>query len=235
MELSALSDLLDLQEVDLEIDRLLHQRSSLPELEKYRANHEGRKQAETVADEIRGRVRQVGLDLDKAEGELGMIEAKLKESETRLYAGGMSAKETEHKRLEVQSLRGQQETMENKVLVLIDAKEKVDAELAGAEAKTATLASEEARLGEVISAVWKEIDAHLGRKEARKSEMVPGVPNDLLEVYETLRRTKQGVAIGRLENGQCGGCHLQLSPAEQVEAAASDPVRCVHCRRLLVL
>jgi uncharacterized protein len=235
MELSTLSDLLDLQEVDLEIDRLLHQRASLPELEEYRVAHEGRKQAEAAADVIRARHRQVGLDLDKAEGELGMIEAKLKESETRLYAGGMNAKETEHKRLEVQSLRGQQETMENKVLILIDAKERVDEELAGAEAETAVFATEEARLGELIGTAWKQIDAQLARKEARKAEMIPGLDPDLLEVYETLRRTKQGVAIGRLENGQCGGCHLQLSPAEQVEAASSDPVRCVHCRRLLVL
>ena len=65
--------------------------------------------------------------------------------------------------------------------------------------------------------------------------MVPSIPDDLIEVYERLRQTKQGVAIGRLDDGQCGGCHLHLSAAEQLEAAGSDPPRCVHCRRLLVL
>jgi hypothetical protein len=36
----SLGDLLDLQEIDLEIDRLLDERSSLPELDHYKACHE---------------------------------------------------------------------------------------------------------------------------------------------------------------------------------------------------
>jgi hypothetical protein len=36
MEIPALADLLDLQAVDLEIDRLLERRQSLPELAEYR-------------------------------------------------------------------------------------------------------------------------------------------------------------------------------------------------------
>lgn len=234
MEIPAYSDLLDLQEVDLEIDRLLHQRSSLPELDEYRAVDDRRKEAETEVAAIRDRQRAAGLELDKAEGELEIIEVRLQEAETRLYAGGMSGKETEHKRLEVQSLRGQQEALETRVLQLIDSKELVDAELAEAEKKVSELAAREAELESVIKGAWKEIDAVLHRREARKAEIVPSIPNDLLELYETMRKTKEGVAIGRFEAGQCGGCHLQLSPTEQVEARNSDPPRCVHCRRLIV-
>ena len=90
-------------------------------------------------------------------------------------------------------------------------------------------------LEQSIAAAWKEIDLEIGRKEARKSEMVPAIPSDLLERYEKLRRTKEGVAVGRLDNNQCGGCHLTLSTTEQAEAAESDPPLCVHCRRILVL
>ncbi len=168
MEIPAYSDLLDLQEVDLEIDRLLHQRSSLPELDEYRAVDERRKAAEEQTAGIRGRDRTAGLELDKAEGELEIIEAKLQEAETRLYAGGMSGKETEHKRLEVQSLRGQQEAMETKVLHLIDAKEQIDAELAEAEKLVAELGARESQLEAVIKEAWKEIDAVLNRREASK-------------------------------------------------------------------
>jgi predicted nucleic acid-binding Zn-ribbon protein len=87
----------------------------------------------------------------------------------------------------------------------------------------------------VITAAWKEIDAELARREARKAEIVPPIPADLLALYERLRTTKEGVAVGRLADGQCGGCHLHLSAAEQAEAAAADPPRCTHCRRILVL
>lgn len=235
MELTAFSDLLDLQEVDLEIDRLLHQRSSLPELQDYRDVNGRKVSAETARGEVDARVRVLALELDKAEGELEMVEAKLKEAETRLYAGGMSGKETEYKRLEVQSLRGQQEAMESRVLGLLDQKDAVDSELAAATAIVDDLAGKEGALSGVIASRWKEIDAVLARKEDRKRELVPPIVPDLLEIYETLRRTKEGVAISRLHDGQCGGCHLQLSAAEQVEAGRSDPPRCVHCRRLIVL
>lgn len=234
MEIPALADLLDLQEVDLQIDRLLERRQSLPELTVYREANEDRRAAETARDEVAGRHKEVSLALDKSEGELDMLESKLSESETRLYAGGMSSRETEHKRLEVSSLRGQQSAMEERVLGLLDQKETLDAELAEAGKAVETALTEEKVLEARISELWKEIDLELGRREARKSEIVPSIPNDLLELYDTLRKTKDGVAVGRFEHGACGGCHLALSSPEQSEAKEYDPPRCTHCRRIIV-
>jgi predicted nucleic acid-binding Zn-ribbon protein len=235
MEIPALADLLDLQAVDLEIDRLLERRQALPELAQYRAANQARLLAEAEHAELADRLRKVELDLDKAEGELEILETRLSESETRLYAGGMSARETEHKRLEVRSLQGQQEAMEEKVLGLLDAREQLQQQTSAAKQVVDGHKATEQTLERSIASAWKEIDLEIGRKEARKSEMVPAIPNELLERYEKLRRTKEGVAVGRLDNNQCGGCHLTLSPTEQAEAAQSDPPLCVHCRRILVL
>ena len=234
MEMPALTDLLDLQEVDLQIDRLLERRQSLPELAEYRDANEQRKAAEAARDEVATRHKAVSLELDKSEGELEILEAKLGESETRLYAGGMSSRETEHKRLEVTSLRGQQSAMEERVLGLLDQREKLDAELDGANRAVEAAVAVEKELETRITELWKEIDLELGRRESRKAEIVPSIPDDLLELYETLRKTKEGVAVGRFEHGACGGCHLALSAPEQAEAQEYDPPRCTHCRRILV-
>lgn len=234
MEIPALSDLLDLQEVDIQIDRLLDRRQSLPELAQYREANAERRGAEERRDEVATRHRATSLELDKAEGELDMLESRLQESETRLYAGGMSGRETEHKRLEVTSLRGQQSALEERVLKLLDTREALDTELAGAEKAISEAASVETELEASIAEQWKEIDLELGRREDRKAEIAPSIPADLLELYETLRKTKEGVAIGRLEHGHCGGCHLALSSPEQSEAREYDPPRCTHCRRILV-
>ncbi len=230
-----LSDLLDLQEVDIEIDRLLHARQSLPALEDYRRAHEEREEAAREARRLRDELRVLDLELDKGQGELDILEAKLDQTETRLFAGGMSSRETEHMRLEVQSLRGQREALEEKILGLLDQRDELAAAVAEAEERLEEIAARERRLEEEIAAAWKEIDAKLARLETRKAEMITPIPDDLLELYEELRRHKEGVAIGRLEHGVCGGCHLTLSPSEQAEAARSDPPRCVHCRRILVL
>ena len=235
MEIPAISDLLDLQEVDLDIDRLIERRQHMPELEQYREANANRTAAEKERDQVAANMREIELNLDKAEGELEILETKLKESETRLFAGGMSAKETEHKRLEVRSLEGQKEASEERVLGLLDRKDELQQSLSQAQQAVASRRARETGLEEVIKAAWREIDRDIARKEGRKAEIIPTIPSELIETYEQLRKTKQGVAIGRLENGQCGGCHLTLSMAEQAEAAKSDPPRCVHCRRLLVL
>lgn len=234
MELISLADLLDVQALDTQIDRLLDERQSLPELEEYKAVHERLNSLQSNLAQARSDLRKLELALDKAEGELELLEIKLDEHETRLFAGGMSARETEHMRLEVQSLKGQKDALEEKVLALLEevdpAREKVKRLEVEVERETKTKEDLESS----IRGHWKRIDAEIARKEERKSEAISPIDEDLLELYEKLRSIKEGVAIAPFDHGVCGGCHMALSPAEQEEAFAEDLPRCVHCRRLLV-
>lgn len=234
MELTSLADLLDLQEIDLQIDRLLDQRQTLPELEAYKAAHEELKERERVREERAGDLKRLELDLDKAEGELEILEAKLKEHETRLFAGGMSGRETEHMRLEVQSLKAQQEAMEEKVLGMLENIDPAREGVAEIEHDIGRINETRSELESSIKQQWKTIDAELARKEERKQEALRPVGPELLELYEKLREIKEGVAVAAYDHGVCGGCHMTLSPAEQDEAFAADLPRCVHCRRILV-
>ncbi len=235
MEIPALADLLDVQELDLEIDRLLHRRANLPELERYRATQEQLDALDERISQLSDEVRQLELAVDKAEGELEMLETKLKEQETRLFAGGMSARETENMRLEVQALRNQQGTSEERILALLNELDPKREELERLQTERQALADEKDSLEAVITAEWRQIDNEIARKEERKRDALAPVPEDLVELYEKLRTTKEGVAVGRLDQSTCGGCHIRLSPAEVIEAKQSDPPRCVHCRRILVI
>jgi predicted nucleic acid-binding Zn-ribbon protein len=235
MEIPALSDLLDVQDLDLEIDRLLARRAGLPELQRYKATQESIDELDGQIEASRGELRRLELETDKAEGELEVLENKLNETETRLFAGGMSARETEHMRLEVQGLKGQKGASEERVLGLLDQLDPARAEVASLEAQHRELIEEKTELESIITSEWRSIDAELARKEERKREALAPVPGDLVELYEKLRTTKEGVAIGRLEDDTCGGCHMRLSPTEVSEVSRSDPPRCVHCRRILVL
>lgn len=234
MELTSLVDLLDVQDLDLKIDRLLDQRQGLPELAQYKKAHGDVESLGKDLEAAAQTLKQLELDFDKSEGELEMLEAKLKEHETRLFAGGMSARETEHMRLEVQSLNGQRDAMEERVLKMLDDVDPVREMVAGLQSEIDALNAEKGELEEIIKGEWKKIDAELARKEERKKEALIPVPVDMAEMYEDLRQRKEGVAIGRLDNGVCGGCHMTLSSAEQVEALGAEIPRCVHCRRILV-
>ena len=234
MEMTSLADLLDLQEVDLQIDRLLDQRQSLPELEAYKAAHDELQTKEQVREARASDLRQLELDLDKAEGELEILETKLQEHETRLFAGGMSGRETEHMRLEVQSLKAQQEAMEEKVLAMLEDIDPARAGVSEIEIDIERINKARSELESSIKQQWKTIDAELARKEERKQEALRPVDPELLELYEKLREIKEGVAVAAYDHGVCGGCHLTLSPAEQEEAFDAELPRCVHCRRILV-
>jgi uncharacterized protein len=234
MEMTSLADLLDLQEIDLQIDRLLDQRQSLPELEAYKSAHEELQRQERVREDLAANLKQLELDLDKAEGELEILETKLGEHETRLFAGGMSGRETEHMRLEVQSLKAQQGAMEEKVLAMLEGIDPARAGVSEVEAEIEQINRARTDLESSIKQQWKTIDAELARKEERKQEALRPVDPELLELYERLREIKEGVAVAAYDHGVCGGCHMTLSPAEQEEAFGADLPRCVHCRRILV-
>jgi predicted nucleic acid-binding Zn-ribbon protein len=233
-EIRSLEDLLDLQREDSDIDRLLERRQSLPELEEYRAAHERVTDLDAELQEISGRLRDLDLGVDKAEGELQMGEEKLQREERRLFAGGLSAKEAEHLRQEVEMLRRRSSEAETEILELMEHREQAQHELAGLEAERREADAVKTRLQGSIQAEWKGIDVEIARHEAKKAELAPLIPTDLMDLYEQLRPAKEGVAVGRLAEGICGGCHLALSAAERSQVLAEDPPRCLHCRRILV-
>jgi uncharacterized protein len=234
MTITSLADLLDVQGIDLEIDRLLERRQSLPELTAYREVHEKLAGLDADRETSASILRQLELDLDKSSGELEMLETKLKEHETRLFAGGMSARETEYMRLEVQSLRGQDEALETRVLQMLEEVEPAREEVADFDAAIAEATAQKEELDAVIKAEWKLIDAELARREEAKREAIAPIDPELIELYEKLRSLKEGVAIAAFDHGVCGGCHMALSTSEQEQAFEEDLPRCVHCRRILV-
>ncbi|MCI0425922.1 MAG: C4-type zinc ribbon domain-containing protein [Actinobacteria bacterium] len=234
MTITGLADLLDLQGLDLDIDRLLDRRQGLPELEERRIVQEEIDGLDAERSEAADRLRSLELDLDKSEGELEMLETKLKEHETRLFAGGMSARETEFMRLEVQSLRGQDEALELRVIQMLEDVEPVREEVAALDTRIANAVARREELDSMIAGEWKVIDAELARLEAAKKTVAEPIDPELLDLYEKLRRLKEGVAIAVFDHGVCGGCHMALSPSEQEQALAEEMPRCVHCRRILV-
>ncbi len=233
-ELKSLVDLLDLQEVDLQIDRLIDRRQQLPELERYRTTHEEVARLSAEKESADATLRTVGLDLDKASGELELTEAKAATEENRLYAGGLSARDADYLRREVELLRGRVGTMEEEVLELLEARENAE----GAQEKLAgeleTAETEETDLEKLIRERWRVIDAEIALKEQRKAQIVPTIDESLLGLYDELRDTREGAVVGHLTDGVCGVCHLKLSAAEEVHAKREDPPRCVHCRAVLV-
>ena len=165
MEILSLADLLDVQDLDLQIDRLLEDRQSLPELAEYKTEHQGLEVLKSEHEAAAESLKKLELDLDKSEGELELLELKLDEHETRLFAGGMSGRETEHMRLEVQSLKGQREAMEEKVLGLLDGIDPEREAVKELEIKISSATEKKEQLEGSIKTQWKQSYGGSGRGE----------------------------------------------------------------------
>ena len=230
----SLHDLLDLQDVDAHIDRLIDQRQNLPELVDYRATHEATLRVGAARDDTAARLRVLELAIDKTSGELEITQEKAGNEEMRLYAGGLSARDADYLRREVELLKAKVGGMEEEVLELMESREEVESELTRLDAELTVETSRKTELEAGIRESWRLIDAEIAVKEHRKSEIMPLVDEDLIDLYEGLRESRDGRVVGALNNGVCGACHLMLSSAEENEARQQNPPRCVHCRAILV-
>lgn len=233
-EIGSLEALLDVQAVDVGIDRLLARRSGLPMLEEYKTVHKRLLRLEAELGEARTGLREVGLGLDRAEGEMALDEEKLEREERRLYAGGLSARDATHLRDEVEMLRRRISDREDEVLVLMEQREAGEARLAELEEEHSRVGAEKDRLEAAIGAEWSAIDGDVASLRDRKAAMVGSVDPQLLDLYEGMRPSKDGVAVAVMAERVCGGCHLALSAAEEAQVLKGWPPRCIHCRRILV-
>ncbi len=233
-EISSLEDLLDLQVLDSDIDRLLDRRTNLPELDAYRVAHDELSGIEQQLAELSARMREIDLASDKSDGELKLEEAKAHREEQRLYAGGLTARDVEFLRAEVEMLRRRISTREDELFKILEEKDRLETSQSTLTEDRDAVAAEKDRIEEVVSATWREIDGQVALLETRKSQIFPQIVPELIGLYEEIRPSMEGVAVARLGEGVCGGCHLTLSAAEQIQAVREFPPRCLHCRRILV-
>ncbi len=234
-QLKSLADLLDLQDLDLKIDRLLDRRSSLPELDQYKSAHADVARLEAALEVARGVLVVADRGLHKTNGELELTAEKAAGEQNRLYAGGMSARDADYLRREVELLYAKVSKMEDEVLGFIEEKEAAEADVERLVEELEIATQDKDSLASSISDQWRLIDKDLAAKEERKKINIEMVDEYLLETYDALRDGRGGRVVGRLADGVCGACHLRLSAAEESKVKKEDPPRCIHCRSILVI
>jgi predicted nucleic acid-binding Zn-ribbon protein len=93
------------------------------------------------------------------------------------------------------------------------------------EGDLATIKERHARMGEQVSEV-----------QAERDKLVANVPEDHLPLYEKLMKSKDGMAIATLKDGQCTGCHMKVIASTAIAVQSGKEVtQCENCGRILAL
>jgi uncharacterized protein len=230
--------LLDLQRVDTAIDRLTQRKADLPEqrtLDELTADLEEARAAHTAK---KGELDEVARDQGRLEGEVQMIDDKIKHESNRLYGGDItSPKELASIQAELDSLRRRKNHLEDQDLEVMERREAIEKDQAGLAERLEDLERRVKEATEARDHAAIEIETELAENASTRQQIMPGIPEDLLETYQELRPKKGGVAAAPLRDGVCRGCGVALSPVALDEIKRLDPgelIRCENCRRILV-
>ena len=230
--------LLDLQELDARADLLRHQRASLPELAEIaaltatRAELDGkRRDAQIAVDDLTAEQHKVDLDVEQ-------VKARRKRDQDRMDQGLIANPK------DLERMQGELESLQRRITSLEDDELEVMARLEDAEKNldslTQQVAAADERLAELSTARdgrTQELDGELQSVAAAREPAAAGIPVDLMALYEKLRASKNGVAVGALRARECSGCRLSLDPTElaAIRSAPDDEVlRHEECQRILV-
>jgi uncharacterized protein len=229
--------LLELQELDLAIDRLESRRRELEDGTDIDRAREGADRVEERYGELKLALDSVVLEQTRLEGEADSLERRLNAEQRRLYDGSVAnPKELEAIQREIANLRQRKDRVEDEVLAQMERREEMEGRLPGLEGE---LAESRARLAEVESSSERdraEVARGLEERRAEREGLVPAFDEELLELYEDLRSSKKGVGVARLIDGVCQGCHQKLSAVELDRIKRTEGIRrCEYCRRILIL
>jgi predicted nucleic acid-binding Zn-ribbon protein len=153
-----------------------------------------------------------------------------------MYDGSvMNPKELDAIQHEVANLTQRRIRLEDELLEQMERREDLEAKIAQAEGEASEART---RLGEISgdsAHELEDISRGLAQRTGERQQLVPLFDEELLELYDDLRRQKRGVGAAALQDGVCQGCHQKLSAMELERLKRSQDVkRCEYCRRILV-
>lgn len=175
-----------------------------------------------------GEIELKNLELDAETRKTTIARLKTQQFETR--------KNDEYQALanEIVRYEKQVDDLETKELELMERIDQARATLKAAQDK---LAHTQKLVDEDLASIRQRHEskqAEQAELTAKRTEQAQSVPEATLPLYERLMKSKNGLALARMHEGKCEGCHMKLI-ASTVVAVQSDKeiTRCEDCGRIL--
>jgi predicted nucleic acid-binding Zn-ribbon protein len=231
--MTSAADLYALQEVDLRRDS---RRALIADIETRLVETPELMAAREEAADALAQADQLRKDQRELEAQIQDLDAKVRAQEEKLYGGSIrNPKELSDLQHEVESLKAHRSTLDDQALEGLEVVEVAQATAREAEDDLNRLTAEWLAGQERLRNEKAQAEEEMARLDADRNNRTQGMDTSALGLYESLRKTKQGRAVARLDRGSCQGCRLTLPTnlAGRVRAAA-DLVQCPSCGRILV-
>lgn len=227
--------LLDLQAVDLELTRVRHRLRLAPAGATLRALLDQQDQLRRTIVTTRTDHEDLQRAINRCEQDLQRVRAR-QERDRALADQGASGKLQRELDHELASLARRLSALEDEELQLLERQDELAGQLAALQQRDAELGAQVAAERTAASAADQADHGREAELGAGRAALVQEISPDLVRRYEQIRAGTP-IAAARLADEQCGGCRLQLPPADvdRLLALPADEVAtCEECGCILV-
>jgi hypothetical protein len=230
--LSLGKQLYELQEVDLEIDA---QREALSKVMGRLGQSEVLDQARLSLAGDEERLAELERSQREREREVEDLRAKATASEEKLYGGTVkNPKELASLQEQVVNLQRKMRERDDKTLDIMTEVDTMQQKVSLKRGEVAKMEEDWQAEQTSLSQQQAELGAALATLVQKGKDLAARLDAASLELYQALRRKRQGRAVAKVEQGMCQGCRIALPMSELQRARlGQELVQCSSCERLL--
>lgn len=224
-------ELLELQKVDLELDRIRLRKEEIPkEIESLKIELE---QMEDRFDEFLKNLKELELKLSKKNVDLKAAEDLLKKYLNQLFEL-RSNEEYARMQRQIELQREKITSTEDEILDLMEEIEDLKMKRPKEEEDLKRIKENVRRRIKALERELMDLDDLILRLQDERTTRLKKVPRGLVPKYEKLRQLRGGSVVVHVLNGTCGGCHvaLPIQVVNDLKVRRSFAV-CENCGRLL--
>ncbi len=226
-----------LQTLDTSLTQFVHKEKTLSviqALEILTISHNSTRDLIIAAETEKADIKH---ELSKSEIDVEQVIARIQKDEKRMASGTASPKELEQVQHELASLNkriSELEEIQLEVMVRVDG---IDDRIKSLSMERDQFKSKMAELDAQKTKELADIAEAVSSANSQRADISAKISAEVVELYEKIRKTGDGIGAARLIEGKCDGCHLSINAVELSkikETAADEIVRCEECRRILV-
>ena len=229
--------LIELQLIDTAISHLKIKLANLPEREQITAIHTRLVNTAVELAVVETELADVAIDLRRIEVDVEQVADRIKKDESRLSSGVGSPKELEQLQHELGTLAKRKSELEDGELEVMLKHDAVKARVDELQNDQVGLKQLELELNIRLENATTEIQSEISIQQAQRAQLAPKIEATLVELYEKVRTSNDGVGAALLVGNKCEGCHLSINAIEieRIKSLPADEIiRCEECRRILV-
>jgi uncharacterized protein len=224
--------LYQLQKIDLKIDSITRR---LNEIARIRNDNSAHKTIEQSLLSVNNLLTEQNHIYNELEDKIRSKKLKIEQSESSLYGGLVkNPKELQDLQSEIKSLKTSLSSLEDDQLQIMIIQESLDREL---ETVRVSMKELESQLEIQYSSLFTEEaekKIELEKIHQERKAILEQINSENLDHYQSLRKTKNGIALATIEDGCCAVCGSTLTPAECQQAKSPNRMAtCASCGRIL--